>query len=468
MYLYSSKSVNIFFHGLSFFLFKPLPPFLFLFVLVLVIIMSNSPNSPDDHRHHLTTKKKRVGKACDSCRIKKTKCDGKKPCNRCLSDNKICVFTEKRKPKEKNHPSGYVELLEARLDLLTKSLEKLIVLSRNNLPFINQLIIDYNLNNNNSQHLSESDDDTQSVKTTKNYDEVIPINEIVSYLINEQGLLRNLPVEWEKGALIAANLSNNDNEKQIEIASKKFSQFKQLNIKREDSDLIDTWSPPNSLTENLNIQEFSLGGLNNKSDEIQNLSSPGSSQNLMESFPKKANSLFLSNNDTSSSINSLTNKFENHEIHSPTNLTPTNSQQFQLKRSSSVTSGHNPFMPPRSSSPSSANRKNSYHVHKPQRSNSHNHLHSNQVNNINQNNEFNFLTSKSLSTASSNSLPHTPGNQQNPPVNGEFFNNGNYYDDLTLFNSLPSDAFKTNQFNLQGLDIIDPDNVDNFMINNPF
>lgn len=431
--------------------------------------MSNSPHSPDDHRHHLSAKKKRVGKACDSCRIKKTKCDGKKPCNRCLADNKICVFTEKRKPKEKNHPSGYVELLEARLDLLTKSLEKLIVLSRSNLPFINQLILDYNLYNNN-RPLSESDDETSSVKTTKNTDEVIPINEIVSYLISEQGLLRNLPVEWEKGALIAANLSNNDDEKQIEIASKKFSQFKQLNIKREDSDLIDAWSPQNSLTENLNIQEFSLGGLNNKSDEIQNLSSPGSSQNLMESFPKKANSLFLSNNDTSSSINSLTNKFESHEIHSPTNLTPTNSHQFPLpiKRSSSVTSNHSSFLAPRLSSPSSVNRKNSYHVHKPHRSNSHNHIHTSQVNELSQSNDTNFLTSKSLSTASSNSLPHTPGTHQSHPVNGDFFNNGTYYDDLSLFNSLPSDAFKADQFNLQGLDIIDSDNVDNFMINDRF
>ena len=69
--------------------------------------------------HACHVKKKRVGKACDSCRIKKTKCDGKKPCNRCLLDNKICVFTEKRKVKEKIHPPGYIELLETRLDILS-------------------------------------------------------------------------------------------------------------------------------------------------------------------------------------------------------------------------------------------------------------------------------------------------------------------------------------------------------------
>ncbi|CUM48404.1 unnamed protein product [Debaryomyces tyrocola] len=42
-----------------------------------------------------TLKNKRLDKACDSYRIKKTKCDGKKPCNRCRLDNKICVSTSK-------------------------------------------------------------------------------------------------------------------------------------------------------------------------------------------------------------------------------------------------------------------------------------------------------------------------------------------------------------------------------------
>lgn len=36
--------------------------------------------------------RKRVCKACDRCRLKKSKCDGASPCSRCTADNAICVF----------------------------------------------------------------------------------------------------------------------------------------------------------------------------------------------------------------------------------------------------------------------------------------------------------------------------------------------------------------------------------------
>ena len=36
--------------------------------------------------------RKRVCKACDRCRLKKSKCDGSSPCSRCKADNAICVF----------------------------------------------------------------------------------------------------------------------------------------------------------------------------------------------------------------------------------------------------------------------------------------------------------------------------------------------------------------------------------------
>ncbi|KAI5968133.1 FCR1 [Candida margitis] len=165
-------------------------------------------------------KKKRVGKACDSCRIKKTKCDGKKPCNRCLLDNKICVFTEKRKIKEKNHPPGYIELLETRLDILSKSFEKLIELSRPHLSFIDEILQDEVMTKR-----EYGDDMSPSPTEAEESDKAnsIPnINKVVSYLIGKRGLLQNVPIEWEEGALIAANLEGDN----LQSSSKSFAEHK--------------------------------------------------------------------------------------------------------------------------------------------------------------------------------------------------------------------------------------------------
>ncbi|KAK9466400.1 hypothetical protein V1512DRAFT_248055 [Lipomyces arxii] len=70
--------------------------------------------------------RKRVGKACDSCRIKKSKCDGRKPCSRCIMDDKICTFTERKKSKEKLYSSRYVELLENRIEILQNGMAELV------------------------------------------------------------------------------------------------------------------------------------------------------------------------------------------------------------------------------------------------------------------------------------------------------------------------------------------------------
>ncbi|KAK9243589.1 hypothetical protein V1506DRAFT_543963 [Lipomyces tetrasporus] len=70
--------------------------------------------------------RKRVGKACDSCRIKKSKCDGRKPCSRCTMDDKICTFTERKKSKERVYSSTYVELLENRIEILQNGMAEFI------------------------------------------------------------------------------------------------------------------------------------------------------------------------------------------------------------------------------------------------------------------------------------------------------------------------------------------------------
>lgn len=71
-------------------------------------------------------RKKRVGKACDSCRMKKTKCDGRRPCLRCSQDDKLCTYSEKRRQQEKTYSASYVELLEIRVEMLQEGLQKVI------------------------------------------------------------------------------------------------------------------------------------------------------------------------------------------------------------------------------------------------------------------------------------------------------------------------------------------------------
>lgn len=69
--------------------------------------------------------RKRVCKACDRCRLKKSKCDGSNPCSRCKADNAICVFGERKKSHDKVYPKGYVEMLENQQSQLVTGLQEL-------------------------------------------------------------------------------------------------------------------------------------------------------------------------------------------------------------------------------------------------------------------------------------------------------------------------------------------------------
>ncbi|KAF2704192.1 hypothetical protein K504DRAFT_390800 [Pleomassaria siparia CBS 279.74] len=69
--------------------------------------------------------RKRVCKACDRCRLKKSKCDGASPCSRCKADNAICVFGERKKAQDKVYPKGYVEMLEQQQAQLVAGLREL-------------------------------------------------------------------------------------------------------------------------------------------------------------------------------------------------------------------------------------------------------------------------------------------------------------------------------------------------------
>ncbi|EME40274.1 fungal Zn binuclear cluster domain-containing protein [Dothistroma septosporum NZE10] len=69
--------------------------------------------------------RKRVCKACDRCRLKKSKCDGSSPCSRCKADNAICVFGERKKSHDKVYPKGYVEMLEQQQAQLVNGLQEM-------------------------------------------------------------------------------------------------------------------------------------------------------------------------------------------------------------------------------------------------------------------------------------------------------------------------------------------------------
>lgn len=295
-----------------------------------------TPSSPEEHHHH--TKKKRVGKACDLCRIKKTKCDGKKPCSRCIADNKLCAFTDKKKHKEKIHPSGYIDLLETRLDILTKSLEKIVQMAEPHLPFLQDLMAKAR-----AEHVQISlPESVDSVSRDAHY---VPINEVVAYLISDLGLLDKEPVEWERGAEIAAKLlPTNINESALDFANHKLETLAsnegataeeeaiQLNFnspvptklnhhsRTSSSESVEsTNNYASSITEQLNLDNISLGGFSTaqlQHPQAQLLTSLG-----FENFPKRANLLFINNNDIHSSsllVSSLVNRFENQDLEETT------------------------------------------------------------------------------------------------------------------------------------------------------
>ncbi|KAM3084439.1 Fluconazole resistance protein 1 [Clarireedia jacksonii] len=95
---------------------------------------STSPDSSSstlqvDGRH------KRVWKACERCRMKKTKCDGESPCKRCRDDAVICTAGSRKKTEFKTLPRGYAEVLENTQYALISAVHKLYLMVRNNEPW---------------------------------------------------------------------------------------------------------------------------------------------------------------------------------------------------------------------------------------------------------------------------------------------------------------------------------------------
>ncbi|KAM7213079.1 hypothetical protein V8F06_011554 [Rhypophila decipiens] len=86
---------------------------------------SHSSHSAADGRH------KRVWKACERCRMKKTKCDGEFPCKRCKDDGLVCTAGTRKKTEYKQLPKGYAEVLENTQFALIATVHKLYAMVRN-------------------------------------------------------------------------------------------------------------------------------------------------------------------------------------------------------------------------------------------------------------------------------------------------------------------------------------------------
>ncbi|KAI9894716.1 MAG: hypothetical protein M1814_002072 [Vezdaea aestivalis] len=71
------------------------------------------------------SRKRRVSKACESCRAKKSRCDGKNPCSLCTAQKATCIYREGKKPVNRPVPPGYVEMLEAQQSKLVQGVQRL-------------------------------------------------------------------------------------------------------------------------------------------------------------------------------------------------------------------------------------------------------------------------------------------------------------------------------------------------------
>ncbi|KZT28968.1 hypothetical protein NEOLEDRAFT_1057311 [Neolentinus lepideus HHB14362 ss-1] len=74
-----------------------------------------------------TSQKRKIERACDFCRRRKTRCDGPKTpgniCTNCIQNQKSCTYVESSKPR--GPPKAYVTALEDRVENLEAYLQKL-------------------------------------------------------------------------------------------------------------------------------------------------------------------------------------------------------------------------------------------------------------------------------------------------------------------------------------------------------
>ncbi|TVY82019.1 Fluconazole resistance protein [Lachnellula suecica] len=95
----------------------------------------SSKRTTISHEHNpiaMDGRHKRVWKACERCRMKKTKCDGESPCKRCKDDGLVCTAGSRKKTEFKQLPRGYAEVLENTQYALIATVQKLYTMVRKN------------------------------------------------------------------------------------------------------------------------------------------------------------------------------------------------------------------------------------------------------------------------------------------------------------------------------------------------
>ena len=95
-------------------------------------IAHSQPSPTHDSHAMMDARHKRVWKACERCRMKKTKCDGEFPCKRCKDDGLVCTSGTRKKTEFKQLPKGYAEVLENTQFALIATVHKLYAMVRNN------------------------------------------------------------------------------------------------------------------------------------------------------------------------------------------------------------------------------------------------------------------------------------------------------------------------------------------------
>ncbi|PTB42185.1 hypothetical protein M441DRAFT_165143 [Trichoderma asperellum CBS 433.97] len=104
--------------------------------------MTSTPESTDfDTDRYLKCRdrrRKRVSKACERCRMKKIKCDGELPCQKCKNNGNVCTPGFRKRTihvEYKQVPKSYVEFLETTHLALIGTVHKLYTMIQKNKPW---------------------------------------------------------------------------------------------------------------------------------------------------------------------------------------------------------------------------------------------------------------------------------------------------------------------------------------------